>query len=65
MGVPKPSFRAGDRVQYLINGRWYTGTVESPGDGLVNMAIRLDKSGPTGDIVYAARNSPLIRLLPA
>ena len=65
MSVPKPSFVEGDRVQYLINGRWYTGTVESPGDGLVNMAIRLDEPGPTGDIVYAMWGSPLVRLLPA
>ena len=57
-------FAAEDRVEYRINGTWYRGTVQSPGDGLTSMCICLDEAvagSPPGRIVYCKQDSVLVR----
>jgi hypothetical protein len=57
-------FAAGDQVEYRINGTWYPGIVQSPGDGLISMCIRLDRAvagSPPGRIVYCKQDSGLVR----
>jgi len=56
-------FEKDDQVAYLINGAWTSGVVENPGDGFINMAIRLDEPFPDGRIVYASWQSELVRKL--
>lgn len=60
-------FHKGDRVEYMLNGVWEPGTVESPGDALTNMCVRLDRKVagcPATDVIYTAQTSNLVRLEP-